>query len=268
MKNIELGDRWYERRGEKASGSRARPEPIEQSIACFRKEIAEAPGDLEAHWRLIRALFFRGAYASGSTDEERNFFEAGKEAGEKALDVIREALSKKARRDLSGASPVELVRFAKGNSPVVGCFLWSGVCWGRWAVAYGKLAAVRQGAGARIKDFATAAVDLDPLREDAGGHRLLGRLHFETPFVPLVTGWASKQEALKHLSRAVELAPRSRISRQYLAEAIWTFEPKQRAEAIRLLEGIVAGSPAPDLLIEELRSQEESRALLATWRNG
>jgi tetratricopeptide (TPR) repeat protein len=264
MDALERGDEWWERRPEKARGSLADPVPIDKAISFFQKALEEDPASLEAHWRLIRALFFRGEYAAVDIDEKKSFFESGKAAGENAMAVIRQTGTKK---DRPKKEPVlELVRWVKHSTAIASCFLWSGVNWGKWAVTFGKLAAVRQGAGERIKDLATAAIELDPLLEDAGGYRLLGRLHFETPSIPFLTGWASHEEAILNLRKAVELGPRSLINKQYLAEALWEFEPGNRQEALALLKEVIGAKPASDLLIEERRSQEEARALLAAWK--
>ena len=49
--------------------------------------------------------------------------------------------------------------------------------WGEWALAYGKMAAVRQGAADRIRSEATIAMLINPKMDGGGPQRVLGRLH-------------------------------------------------------------------------------------------
>jgi hypothetical protein len=142
------------------------------------------------------------------------------------------------------------------------------VDWGKWALVFGKTAAARQGAAAKIRDYATAVVRLDPAFEEGGGYRVLGRLHHQTPSIPFITGWASRTEALRNLRAAVEVAPRNFVNRLYLAEALHDYEKEKRAEARRMLEALVADTPSTALAVEDARAQEDARALLAAWAKG
>ena len=56
---VKEGDRWYSRRQEGRNGSRAANGPIAQAIAKY-EEAARAPDQLEARWKLARALYFKG----------------------------------------------------------------------------------------------------------------------------------------------------------------------------------------------------------------
>ena len=80
------------------------------------------------------------------------------------------------------------------------------VDWGKWALVFGKTAAVKQGAAAKIRDYAQAVILLDPAYDGGGGYRVLGRLHHQTPAVPFFTGWASR-------ARSAEESPSRRRGR-------------------------------------------------------
>ena len=237
-------------------------------VAAGRSAVAANPGSLPARWRLMRSLYFQGEHATAGNAAKRDVFEEGKRLGEETLDLIRKEAGASAGKDLSKATPVELVPYVKGRPDVVPCFLWASVNWGKWALVFGKTAAARQGAAAKIRDYATAVVRLDPSFDEGGGYRVLGRLHHQTPSIPFITGWASRTEALKNLRLAVETAPRNFVNRLYLAEAIWDYEKEKRPEARRMLEALVADVPSPALPVEDARAQEDARALLAAWGKG
>lgn len=258
-------DEAWARRGEGARGGTALEASVAPALAAGRAALAADPGSLEARWKLMRALYFRGEHATSGEAAKREVFDEGKRLGESTLELIRRQAGAAAGKDLSKASPVELVPYVKGVAEVVPCFLWASVNWGKWALVFGKTAAARQGAAAKIRDYATAVVRLDPAYDEAGGYRVLGRLHHQTPAIPFVTGWASRAEALKALRLAVETAPRNFVNRLYLAEAVRDYEKERRAEAVRMLEALVADTPSPQLAVEDARAQEEARALLAAW---
>lgn len=264
-REIAAGDAAWARRAEGAVGSVALHGPIGEAIAGYRRAVAADPESLLARARLMRAIYFDGEHRATDREERKKVFDEGKRIGEGALERIRRNAAVVAKKDLSKANPVELVPFLAGDRDALAAFLWAGVDWGKWALVFGKGAAVKQGAAAKIRDYATAVIWLDPSYEDGGGYRVLGRLHHQTPAVPFLTGWASRDAALVNLRRAVQAGPGNLINRLYLAEATWDYEKAKRGEARKMLEEIASTTPSDDFRLEDLRTQEEAKALLATW---
>jgi hypothetical protein len=263
----EAADRLWKSRAEGSKGGDALAGPIDAVLAACRKGIDETPESLGPRWRLMRALYFKGEHATKDPLDKRALFDEGRAAGEQALGVVRRAASKAVGKDHGKATPVELVPLVKDMPEVVPAFSWAGVDWGKWALVFGKMAAVKQGAAAKIRDYAQAVVLLDPAFNNAAGYRVLGRLHHQTPSVPFLTGWASRAEALKDLRLAAEKGPANLLNRLYLAEALWDYESSRRGEARALVEGVIAATPSPENLVEDRRAQEEAAALLKTWSN-
>jgi hypothetical protein len=258
-------DRLWALRAQGSTGGRARAEAIDPVLAACRDAIAKAPDSVAARGRLMRALHFKGEHVAEDVAAKRAIFDEGRKAAEEALEILRREATAKAGKDLSKATPVELVPQLAGRADAVEAFYWAAADWGKWALAFGKSAAVKQGAAAKIRDYAQAVILLDPAYDDAGGYRILGRLHHQTPSVPFFTGWASRSEALKNLRLSVKAAPRNFFGREFLAEAIWDYESDKRDEAVALLKGIVADAPEPDLLVEDRRAQEDAAARLKEW---
>ncbi len=257
-------DALWDARAAGATGGVALPGPIDAVIAACRKGIAEAPGSLEPRWRLMRAFYFKGEYVAEAA-AQRAIFDEGKVAGEEALALIRKEAGARAGKPLESASPVELVPFVTGRPDVVAAFYWAGVDWGKWAIVFGKTAAVKKGAATKIRDYSTAVILLDPQFEGGGGYRVLGRLHHQTPAVPFLTGWASREEALRNLRLAVKTDPGDFINRLYLAEVMWDYESSRRDEARKALEALAAAAPSPAVPVEDRKTQEIARATLAAW---
>ncbi len=258
-------DRLWSLRAEGSTGGHALPRQIEPAIDACRAALAAEPDSLEVRWRLMRALYFKGEHTANDTAAKRAVFDEGRTVAEQTLAILRRDAGREARRDLSRATPVELVPRVRGNAAAVPSFLWAAVDWGKWALAFGKTAAVKQGAASKIRDYAQAVILLDPAYDGGGGYRVLGRLHHQTPAVPFFTGWASRSQALKNLRLAVEIGPRNLVGRQFLAEAMWDYEPARRAEARAMLEKILAEVPDPDYLVENRKTQEEASQLLKEW---
>ena len=80
--------------------------------------------------------------------------------------------------------------------------------------------------------------------------------------MPLFTGWVSREEALRQLARAVEIAPADLTNRLYLAEARLELEPEQRDAALREIEQVIAATPDPEHPVEDRRTQADARAAL------
>jgi hypothetical protein len=258
-------DRLWALRAEGSTGGRALSGPIDLVTEACRAALAAEPDSLEVRWRLMRALYFKGEHTTKDNAEKRTVFGEGRTVAEQALGLLRREAGREAHRDLTRGSPVELVPYVKGNAAAVPSFLWAAVDWGKWALAFGKTAAVKQGAASKIRDYAQAVILLDPAYDDGGGYRVLGRLHHQTPAVPFFTGWASRAQALKNLRLAVEAGPRNLVGRQFLAEATWEYEPARRAEARAMLEKILTETPEPDYLVENRKTQEEAAQLLRDW---
>jgi hypothetical protein len=258
-------DRLWALRAEGSAGGRARAAAIDPVIAACRELLAAEPESVAARGRLMRALYFKGEYVADDAIAKRTIFDEGRKSAEEALEILRRDVSGATAKDFGKASPVALAPHLKGRSDAVDAFLWAAADWGKWALAFGKMAAVKQGAAAKIRDYAQAVILLDPEYDGGGGYRILGRLHHQTPSVPFLTGWASRVDALRNLRLAVAAGPRNFVGRQFLAEAIWDYESDRRAEALSLMQALVDEAPQPDSLVECRRAQEEAASKLKEW---
>jgi len=260
-------DRLWAERAQDSKGGEASTARSEALVVACRKAVELDPASLEPRWRLMRALYFQGEHATKDAAEKKRIFDEGRKAGEASLGIVRQGVAKATGRKTADETPVQLAPDARGVPGVVPAFLWAGVDWGKWALAFGKSAAARQGAAAKIRDYAAAVVLLDSSFESGAGYRVLGRLHHQTPAIPFFTMWASRDDALKNLRLANAAGPNHVYNRLYLAEAIWDYEKPKRPEARKMLEELVAATPSEAYLVEDRRAQEDARALLVVWGN-
>lgn len=263
---VEEADAAWSDRAAGSSAGRARVGGIRRVVALLRAELAEEPLSVAARWRLMRALYFEGQYSAAGEGDAKRLFVEGTRVADECLALLRTRASEGSSRDLSRATPVELVPRLAGDPDAASAFEWGGVAWGMYALAEGMLAAAREGAAGRIRDLAEAVLRLDPDLDDAAGDRTLGRLHHKTPAIPFLTGWASRKEAIRHLRRAATAAPTSLVNRLFLAEALHDLDSSRSDEAVAIAEAVVRDAPDPIWLVEHERARADAKALLKLWR--
>lgn len=256
LAQIPAGDAAWERRAEGRRGTVAASGPVDEAIAAYERAVVAEPRNLEARWKLLRALRFSGAYVAQTPDQKKAVYSRARAAGDDALKIVESILNP--RRLSLESSDADRVAAALRRTPgAAELFVWDATSWGEWALVYGKMAAVRQGAADRIRRSATLAMLIDPSAERGGGARVLGRLHHQTPRVPFITGWASDTEAIRFLREALQQDPSDRLTKVFLAEALIDGGgAKGRAEAQRLLDEARRAPMDPDFAIEE----EDARA--------
>ncbi len=239
---VSEGDRHFDARARNAEGARCDPAEVNAALASYRRALAADPDSLPARTGMLRSLFFRGGFCGESRAVQKRTFEEAKRLAGESQERLERRVGARVRRGRSGP-----FRDVEGASALV---FWCGVAWGQWSLDH-KLAAAWQGAGGRIRDLAETAVALAPTYEQGAPHIVLGRLHAESPKVPLMTGFVSRRKGLEQLRKAVALSPGNTVALWFLADAVLEHEPASRAEALQLLRACAGASPRLDYLVED-----------------
>jgi tetratricopeptide (TPR) repeat protein len=79
----------------------------------------------------------------------------------------------------------------------------------------------------RIMEELQAALALDETYDQAGPHRVLGRIYYEAPGWPMSVG--DPEKSRRHLSTAVHLAPENSTNHLYLAETLMKLQHYHQA---------------------------------------
>ncbi len=259
------GDRLYLKRQDGRFGTKASVGPINQAIASYDRA-AEAPDLVEARWKLVRALYFKGVYTGLNPEARKAVFVKARRVSEDAIGILNRSLEQKGIKGLLDLTPELLAGKLSDRSDAAPTYFWAAAAWGQWALSMGKIEAAKTGAADTIRDYALTVIGLDPSFEEGGGYRILGRLNDEAPWIPFVTGWVSREEALKALRLAVQVDPKNLANRHYLAEALWKGDAGEKAEAVKLEESVLTEPPSPLHLVEDLTIQEAARGNLAAWK--
>lgn len=260
------GDAHWAKRATGASGAKAAPTHVDAAISAYEAALAENPEDLEARWKLLRALRFKGSYVLQTTDEKREIFDRAKEIGRTGVEIIEAQLRSKGVRRPDKADPSEIAKVAKSIPEAGPLYYWDAVNWGEWALVFGKLAAVRQGAAGTIRREAEIALEIDPAMQAGGPGRVLGRLYNQTPRVPFITGWASDERAVEYLTESLRHSPGDKLTTVFLAEALVAADRANTARAKKLLREVIEGEIDPAFAVEEASAREDAKALLARLR--
>jgi hypothetical protein len=259
------GDRHWSQRAEGSTGGRALAAPIDRAVASYEKAIAQDPASLEPRWKLLRALRFKGAYVARTNDEKKAIYSRAKTAGDEALVLVERALQARGVKSPRTAPEEQVAAAARQIPGAAEVFVWDAVNWGEWALAYGKMAAARQGAADRIRSHAGIAHLINPALEGGTPSRVLGRLHDQTPRIPFITGWASQKEAVRFLTESQKVDPANKITLVFLAEALVSQSDKARPRAIQILRNVVAAPDGSEYRVEQAAATEEARTLLKKW---
>ncbi len=237
---IATADSLYEHRGDSFDTETqiADSAEIDLAIDLYRQAMESSSYDtkVEATWKLLRAYYFKGNFTTDDKELKKRIYDDGKKLGVESLEHFPES---------------------------AGINLWTAILYGVWAEEYGKLKAAREGAAGKIRDYCQKAIQLDSLFGDAGGYRILGRVHFKSPKIPFILGWPSKEKSQRYLERAIALAPDNLYGKQYLAEVL--YERDQKDKAISLVQEVVVSDNNSLGIAETARVKKESTEILEKW---
>jgi hypothetical protein len=259
------GDKHYSRRQDKRVAAIADKGEIAAAVRAY-DTASEAADSVEARWKLIRSLVFQGMYTDIDAQGRLAVLEKARRVSENAVGLLEGRVKRAEGKEFAGLTPAEIAETLRKDTDAPPTFYWGAVAWGQWALARGKEEATKLGAADKIRTDATILVALDPRFEEGGGFRVLGRLHDQAPRMVAETDWISREEALRNLRLAIQTDAANFANRLFLAEALASGTPAERAEAVRLAKELTAEAPSPSRLIEELRLQEQAAKDLRSWK--
>ena len=237
---LQQADEFYGKRGDVFDNTKllADVANIDQAIKLYKQAVESTTGaeKEEATWKLMRAYYFKGKYTTSDSETKKKIYDLGKELGKVGLEEFP-------------------------NS--VGVNLFSAIVWGVWGEEYGILKAAKQGVAGKIKDLCEKVNEIDPNFDEAGGNRVLGRVYFKAPKIPLILGWPSKKKAVEILEQGFKIAPQNLNTKQFLAEALYS--QGQKDKAIQLMKEILAVQETVEGIAEDAVIKQEAKTLLAEW---
>lgn len=238
---------------------------VEAALAAYEAALEADPLDLEARWKLLRGLYVQGVYVL-SEDERPPLLARVLAESQEAIARLEATLA--GRREepvpplekLTATQAAELYRGVDQAAPI---FYWAAVGVGYWGQHAPMLEAAMQGVAGKLRLYSEIVIALDPAYEDAGGHRVLGRMHAVAPKVPFFTGWVDRARGVAELRRAVEIAPQDPLNGLFFAEALLAHEKRSKQEAIAALQEVAGRSPRAARGVADRDAIDQAKRLLA-----
>jgi tetratricopeptide (TPR) repeat protein len=261
--DLAAGDAAWALRAVGEIDGRAPGGPIAGAVAAYTRALGADPMDLEARWKLLRALHYEAKFSEiGQTHAEILWEEAIRVSDESVEHVAKVAGARLEK--LAGVEQEALIvdRGLPGN-PLARIYFWSGVIWSAWSQQAGIVSAIRKGVATRVRDYAQTALQLEPDYLGGGPYRLLGRMHALVPRIPFLTGWVDRSRAVPLLEQAYALAPWHPENRLLLALTLEELAPEREAEALALLWEVAQLRPRDSMRVEDLNLREQAREHLA-----
>ncbi len=182
------------------------PKSLDTALDLFRTALKTTPLDTSAAVGFVRAALLKGNHTSMEKNSKKELYLEAKNTIEKVLDKY--------------PSSGEVI-------------YWYCAALGSWAQIYGVLAAAKAGVADKLKSLCEKLITMPSSKMKARGHRVLGRVHFEAPYIPFILSWPSNKEAIKHLQNSIALDKENPLSYSYLAEAL--YEEGDKKNAAKLL---------------------------------
>jgi tetratricopeptide (TPR) repeat protein len=215
------------------------PTNIRKALDLYKQAFDQLSGvDKEkACWKLMAACYFIGQYAETDSGRKQQVYDIGKKVGSVGLKEFPES---------------------------VAIHSWMAIIWGVWSEESGILQAAKEGVAGKIREHCEKTIALDDRFQEASGYRVLGRVNFKAPKIPIILGWPSKEKAVEYLEKAYTIAPQNLYTKQYLAEACYEQGQKDRAKT--LLREILATQEIIHGVVEDTFIKRDSEKLLKQWK--
>ena len=234
---LEKGITYYNQRLEGSVKSSAKPEPITNAINNFQHALKNAATETDAALYLLKSYYFRGKYVHKDKEKQKFDFSKGKELGEKYI------------KKYPDSAPFQY---------------WYLVNLGSWSEVYGIITAAREGVAEIMKEHSEIIISLDPEYENGGGYFMLGAVHFKSPYIPFLLSWPDNDDAIKYLTKALNIGEATSNQKVYLAQAM--YKDGQNNRAIDMLKEVANMQPSVEEIVRDWEQIELAEKLLSEYR--
>jgi hypothetical protein len=233
--NLAKGDFHYSLRAENATGNMAEEKNVKEAIKYYTLALKEPSVRAEAAWKLLKAYYFLGCFATSNPKERKILFENAKKKGK---DFSNEFLE---------------------NTEIA---YWYSVSLALWARESNSITIILNASS--ISETRKVAQMLIESEKDnnkiaaARGYQLMGGLHKK---LPRIIPGIRKDSIEFYLKKSITLNPNDLSTILILAE--YYKEDKKDANALKaILEPVLKNKPRPEELLEDERNFIKMRNLL------
>jgi len=107
------GDAQWALRAEGRQSGRAKATHVDAAIAAYQRAVAQNLNDLEARWKLLRTMRFKGQYVAATSDGKEQIHSGARKGGEGALALLDKQLAAKGVKSSTRATEHDLAEAAR-----------------------------------------------------------------------------------------------------------------------------------------------------------
>jgi len=236
ISNLQLGDSYYDIRAENSKDNMANGKNIKEAIKYYDLALKNSAEKEAAAWKLLRAYYFLGCFATPDTKERLKLFEKAKKEGKSFLD-----------------------EFPRN----VNIAYWYSVDIALWARMVNPFTAFRAGTVKETREIAEMLMKAEKQGDSvsaARGYQILGKAHQVLPRILVALNWVNKDSAEYYFKKSMNLNSKDLATRLFLAE--YYKEKGKRQEVENLLLPVIKNKPRREEYLEDERNLIKMRKLM------
>jgi len=233
--DLQQGDFYYALRAQDSKDNMAGDKNIKEAINHYNLALKDSSTKQEAAWKLLRAYYFLGCFATPDAKKRFHIFEKAKKDGKPFVNAYPK------NAEIAYWYSVNLALWARDVNPAV-------------ALKAGSIKETREIAKMLIAQEATSK------EAAARGYQILGKAHQKLPSIVFVSSWVKRDSAEYHFKKSLSLNPNDLGTRLFLAE--YYKENSRKKEMEELLKPALEQHLNPENFLEDERNLIKMKKLL------
>ncbi|GBU23501.1 hypothetical protein R83H12_00115 [Fibrobacteria bacterium R8-3-H12] len=235
IQDLHQGDFYYALRAQNSKDNMAVEKNIKEAINYYNLALKDSSTKQEAAWKLLRAYYFLGCFATPEVKKRIQLFEKAKKEG----------------KLLFNAYP--------NNAEIA---YWYSVNLALWASLVNPAVALKAGSIKETREIAKILISKEATDKEtaARGYQILGKAHQKLPNIVFVSGWVKKDSAEYHYKKSLSLNPNDLATRLFLAE--YYKENSRVKEMEEVLKPALGKRPNTENYLEDERNLIKMKKLL------
>jgi len=235
IQDLHQGDFYYALRAQDSKDNMTNDKNIKQAINYYNLALKDSSTKQEATWKLLRAYYFLGCFATPDVKKRIQLFEKAKNEGKLSLNAY--------------PKDTEIA-------------YWYSVNLGLWASLVNPAIALKAGSIKETREIAKMLIAKEKTNKEAAarGHQILGKAHQKLPNIVFVSNWVKRDSAEYHYKKSLSLNPNDWGTRLFLAE--YYKENSREKEAEEVLKPVLGKRPHPEHYLEDERNLIKMKKLL------
>jgi len=235
IQDLQQGDFYYALRAQNSKDNMTGDKNVKQAIDYYNLALKDSSTKQEAAWKLLRAYYFLGCFATPDVKKRVYVFEKAKKEGKPFVNAYPQ------------------------NAEIA---YWYSVNLGLWASLVNPAVALKAGSIKETREIAKMLISKEATNKEAAarGYQILGKAHQKLPSIVFVSSWVKRDSAEYHYKKSLSLNPNDWATRLFLAE--YYKENSRAKEMEEVLKPVIGKRPNPENYLEDERNLIKMKKLL------